>query len=187
MIPALGTLPNLLTIFRILVLPPLAVFILHGQGWAAFSLMVAAGISDFLDGWLARRWKLETPFGKLLDPVADKLLLCVGVVDLVARPDLPISPFLASVLLCREFFITGLRAMAASMGLVIAAENLGKIKMVFQFIGLGALFIGNVEIFNGFRCYELGLIAMWISVVLSYWSMTRYAYNAWMQLRHQLL
>src|SRR3954470_10763882 len=147
---SLWNLPNLLTMLRIVLIPVLAVLLAFDseqppfdQDWmfrfspgrvAAFVLTIM-GITDLLDGWLARRWKIESLIGKFLDPLADKLVLMVGLIMLQELER--VSAWLVIVLLSREFLITGLRAIAVGEGLVIAAGQGGKFKLIFQMVGLG--------------------------------------------------
>jgi CDP-diacylglycerol--glycerol-3-phosphate 3-phosphatidyltransferase len=179
-------------------MPLLAMLIQSGQGWFAFWILVLAGITDLLDGYLARYLKQESDVGKLMDPVADKVFLCVAVIFLVARTDYPsilnpdpsLSPWIAVLLLSREFLVTGLRSMASSVGVVIAASQIGKIKTTFQFIGLGAIIAGgrlwpNVipTLELGIPLYALGEIFLWLSIIMSYWSMTSYAYRVYLEFK----
>jgi CDP-diacylglycerol--glycerol-3-phosphate 3-phosphatidyltransferase len=180
----LVNLPNILSLARIVVMPLLAIFIYKGMGWEALGVLLVAAATDWADGWLARRMKQETAFGKLLDPVADKIFLCVAVIFLLERPEKTIGPTLACLLLTREFLVTGLRAMAASEGLVIAAGQTGKLKTVGQFFGLGALMIqGEITLFDA---RLVGLVALWISVVLSYLSMIQYIMNVYRGLKSKI-
>lgn len=174
-------LPNGLTVFRIVVLPLLAILIVKDHRLWATIVIAIAGLSDILDGWYARHYRLESSFGKLMDPVADKILLCVTVLFLVARAHEGMSAWLGTLLLAREFLITGLRALAASAGLVIGAKGMGKAKMLFQFVGLGAVVLGDAG--PAFLpVYQIGLGLLWISVVLSYWSMVMYLRLVYRQL-----
>lgn len=135
-------LPNKLSLFRILIIPPLLVAMLWGgaepdsplaAAWfrlAALVMVVAATITDWLDGWIARRRNLSTRLGKLLDPLADKLLVATAFVAFI---DLHLFPsWLIVIILCREFLVTGLRALAASEGVVLAADRWGKHKTGWQ-------------------------------------------------------
>ena len=180
----LVNLPNVLTTSRIVVLPLMAWLIAAGHGSLACGVLVLAGLTDVFDGWAARHYKQETAIGKLLDPVADKVLLCVAVLFILAREDRSLSPTLATLLLTREFLVTGLRAMAATEGLVISAGSTGKLKAVGQYIGLGALMIGPNE--YGFPALQIGLWTLWFSVVLSYVSMYEYIRTAYRELKSKL-
>jgi CDP-diacylglycerol--glycerol-3-phosphate 3-phosphatidyltransferase len=180
------TVPNGLTALRLALMPLLAILIQTGYGVWALVVLIIAGLTDLFDGYLARRFKQESDVGKLMDPVADKIFLCVAVIFLVARPPYPslitpdpnLSPWLAVLLLAREFLVTGLRAMAASVGMIIAASQVGKIKTLLQFVGLGAIclggYIGELSVFS------IGEVCLWFAVILSYWSMTSYSYRVYL-------
>lgn len=176
----LVNLPNALTTFRIVVLPLLAILIYRDERfWATVTLFFAA-MSDIFDGWYARRYRQESAFGKLMDPVADKVLLCVATLFLVARTGDRLSPWLGTLLLAREFLITGLRAFAASSGFVLGAGQIGKMKTTLQMFGLGSIIVGNtwipVETWGPIPGRAMGLTLLWGSVVLSYWSMVKYLF-----------
>lgn len=132
--------------------------------WLVFSL--AAG-SDWVDGYVARRYKSETVLGKLMDPLADKVLVATALIMLIPLGRLP--AWLVLLMLCRELIITGLRGIAASAGIVVAASGLGKIKSIIQYVGLGTLIfpLGLVPIPN---LHQIGLSIVYVSLVLSIWS-----------------
>src|SRR3990167_2187425 len=135
-----SNIPNLLTLFRFAVTPLVILLLLTDAPWAGVVtaiLVSLAGLSDFLDGYLARYWKLETNVGKFLDPLADKVLVVAGLIMLVGLGR--VHPILVVIIICREIFITGLRAIASSKGIVIAAEKSAKYKTTFQMIAVGAL------------------------------------------------
>ena len=100
--------------------------------WLALTLFVAAALTDWLDGHLARKWKIESDFGRLFDPLADKLLVVVAFVGLLGAGLLPV--WFVSLVVAREFLITGIRLVAGQKGVVLAAENVGKHKTVTQMI-----------------------------------------------------
>jgi CDP-diacylglycerol---glycerol-3-phosphate 3-phosphatidyltransferase len=165
-------------------MPLLGIFLVQENRFGALSILGIAAITDFLDGYIARKNQNETKFGKLMDPVADKILLCVTLFFLVADPLRQLSPWLASLLVAREFLITGLRAVASSMGVVIAAGQMGKLKTALQFVGLAAIiYHDNISIVS---INDMGLIMLWTAVVLSYWSMWTYIKNAYTALSDQL-
>ena len=127
------TVPNLLTLFRILLIPVLAAALLSGieSGDIIAAIVFAvASITDALDGWIARRNKDVTTFGKLMDPLADKLLVTSALVSLVALDRL--QAWVAMVIIAREFAVTGLRQLAMEHGEVIHASSWGKIKTAAQ-------------------------------------------------------
>lgn len=100
--------------------------------WLALVLFVAASLTDWLDGHLARKWKIESDFGRLFDPLADKLLVVVAFVGLLGAGLLPV--WFVSLVVAREFLITGMRLVAGQKGVVLAAENVGKHKTVTQMV-----------------------------------------------------
>ena len=145
-------LPNCLTIFRIVLIPFMALLLdadteqlpfsidtmfRFSPGRLAAMVVVLAGITDLLDGYYARKWNIESLLGKFLDPVADKLFLLVSLVMLMKLGR--VDAWLVIILLSREFLITALRAVAAGEGLIIAAGQSGKVKLTFQMVGLGFL------------------------------------------------
>jgi CDP-diacylglycerol--glycerol-3-phosphate 3-phosphatidyltransferase len=174
-------LPNLLTLFRLLLVPLLAVFLeydgdqppfekdwmfRYSPGRMAALVVAIAGITDLLDGYIARKWKIESLFGKFLDPVVDKVFLLVGLILLMKLGR--VNPYLVIILLSREFLITALRAVAMGEGIVIAAGHSGKFKLIFQMVGLGFLmWYGNVF---GFSALKIGSAILWVALFLSLYS-----------------
>ncbi len=124
--------PNVLTVFRILLVPVLVALMLSefSSDALAAGVFILASFTDALDGWLARRAKSESNFGKLMDPLADKLLVTSALVPLVSLDR--VQAWVAMVIIAREFAVTGLRQMAVEQGHVIAAGSWGKIKTVLQ-------------------------------------------------------
>ena len=137
-------LPNFLTLLRILAVPVVVVALLdgtpHGDTLAAIVFALAA-LTDGLDGYIARSRDSVTTFGKLMDPLADKLLITAALISLVSLNRLP--AWVAMVIIAREFAITGLRSIAADRGVVIAASWMGKVKTVLQIAAVFALIIFN--------------------------------------------
>jgi CDP-diacylglycerol---glycerol-3-phosphate 3-phosphatidyltransferase len=126
-------LPNVLTVLRILLVPVLVAALLQqaGSGDALAAIVFAlASVTDALDGWIARRSKRTTTFGKLMDPLADKLLVTAALVSLVQLGR--VSAWVAMVIIAREFAVTGLRQLAMEHGQVMPASIWGKLKTVFQ-------------------------------------------------------
>jgi CDP-diacylglycerol---glycerol-3-phosphate 3-phosphatidyltransferase len=126
-------LPNAITLSRLFLTAAFIAFVQSEHTWChltALILFIIAAASDFLDGWLARKMNLITPLGKLLDPLADKILVCTAFVFLTAKG---ICPFWATALIiAREFLVTGLRQIAIEAGHVLAADRLGKWKTTLQ-------------------------------------------------------
>ena len=129
-------LPNQLTMLRLILafvfLAVLSVSEFPSSSTIALFVFVVAAISDFLDGYLARKNNQVTNFGKLMDPLADKILMCAGFVMLITLRHIP--AWIVVVILSREFLVTGLRLLASAEGKVLAAESLGKYKTIFQIV-----------------------------------------------------
>jgi CDP-diacylglycerol--glycerol-3-phosphate 3-phosphatidyltransferase len=170
-------LSNAITLFRIALLWPMAYCLETDHNILAGVILTLAGISDGLDGWIARKLNQITDFGKLMDPVADKLVLCISLIFLVANPNYALSPWLASLLLAREFLITGIRALIAAQGFIMGAQMLGKIKTLSQFFGIGSLFLA--PLFNWPSLMTLGSVFLWLSTILSYVSLYLYSKKAY--------
>jgi len=167
-----ANLPNILTFFRILLIPVLVV-LLTDPGRTASLLATltffVASWSDFFDGYLARRWGLSTPLGQLLDPLADKFIVAAALIMLAGMSRTPAVPaWMAAVIIGRELAVTGLRAVALGQGLVVAAEELGKYKMIFQMFALHGLLLHYD--FLGVDWHLGGMYFLWISLVLTLWS-----------------
>lgn len=170
--------PNLITVGRILMIPPILMLVDKAdpfKGVLAMALFLIAGGLDLLDGWLARRRGLETFFGKFADPLADKIMVMALLVYLTAEGRMP--PWLVAVLLGREFYISGLRMLALNEGVEIAAGAGGKAKTSFQVIGIACVLIyfPYRAPFGGWvRFNEIGLWLLYTSAVLSVWSAVTY-------------
>jgi CDP-diacylglycerol---glycerol-3-phosphate 3-phosphatidyltransferase len=167
-----ANLPNLLTFFRILLIPLLVVLLLDPSPRAsilAASTFFLACWSDFLDGYLARRHGISTTLGKLLDPLADKLIVMAALVMLCATPREPrVAAWIVVLIVGRELAVTGLRAFAVSEGTVLAAEELGKYKTIFQMLALHGLLLHYA--FLGVDFFTAGMYFLWISLAVSLWS-----------------
>jgi CDP-diacylglycerol--glycerol-3-phosphate 3-phosphatidyltransferase len=173
---SVANLPNLLTVLRIILIPVLVVFLRSPDprsSLLAGTTFFLACWSDFLDGYLARRYGLSTTLGKLLDPLADKLIVMAALVMLAALPREPRVPAWMVVLIVgRELAVTGLRAIAVGEGRVLAADELGKYKMIFQMFALQGLLLHYP--FLGVDFHSGGMYFLWISLVLSVWSGVAY-------------
>jgi CDP-diacylglycerol---glycerol-3-phosphate 3-phosphatidyltransferase len=126
-------LPNAITVSRLFLTAGFILFVTKESTWGhvtALILFLIAAISDFVDGWLARKMNLVTPLGKLLDPLADKILVCSAFVFLTAEGICPV--WITTLIIAREFLVTGLRQIAIEAGQVLAADRLGKWKTAFQ-------------------------------------------------------
>ncbi len=168
----LTNLPNVLTFLRILLIPVLMVCLANPARTA--SLLAAltfflACLSDFFDGYLARRWGISTTLGKLLDPLADKLIVAAALIMLAGMDRTPTVPaWMIVIIIGREIAVTGLRAVALGQGVVVAAEELGKYKMIFQMFALHGLLLHYD--FLGVDFHVAGMYFLWISLVISLWS-----------------
>jgi CDP-diacylglycerol--glycerol-3-phosphate 3-phosphatidyltransferase len=152
-------LPTVLTLSRIVLIP---VFVYIYPVFGAFIFGIAS-VTDFLDGYLARRSGDITKFGIILDPIADKFLVISALIVLVDMERLP--AWIAIVIIAREFLVTGLRVVALSKDIVIAAELGGKVKTTLQIIAILCLVLKN-SIF-GIDLYDIGFVLIWVSLILS--------------------
>ena len=167
-------LPNKLTILRILLVPfiILCFYLPPSWGmWVAVVLFIVASVTDTVDGRYARAHNMVTDFGKFMDPIADKLLVNSVLIMLTAQGKVP--PVVTILFIFREFAISGLRLVAASKGVVLAAGNLGKIKTTLQDIALPFLMVGGVWVV--FRI--VGLVLLYASLIMSLWSGWDYVYK----------
>ena len=165
-------LPNQLTIARVCAIPLFIILLLMGFRVAATIVFLAAALTDMLDGKIARKYNLVTNFGKLMDPLADKLLTMAAFVCLVELGDIP--AWMVIVILGREFINTGMRQVAAAEGIVIAAGWSGKIKTVCQMVAIPLIMLNNWPCsmlpFN----FPLDQIALWAALVMTIWSGAEY-------------
>lgn len=209
-------LPNYLTFARILMVPILVV-ILMTRVWQheiiGSVVFWLACITDFYDGYLARKWRQVTVLGKLLDPLADKLLISGALLSLI---ELNLTPaWMAFIILAREMAVTGLRGIASEEGVTIAADWLGKWKLGAQIAAISCLLFGPVldgwlfrltglgwfntwatgEWFRGALTKTvpwgffagMGQILMWISMILALWSAANYFHGFWKVLGNRIL
>jgi CDP-diacylglycerol--glycerol-3-phosphate 3-phosphatidyltransferase len=166
-------LPNQLTISRILVVPVLVALLALNTRWAcllAGILFALAGFTDLVDGYLARKVNQVTTLGKFLDPLADKLLVCSVLVMLVELNR--IEAWIAIIIICRDLMVTGLRAVAADQGTVIAADKYGKAKTVLQMIALEPLIL-HYNILS-IPLHSLGIFLLYIALALTVFSGCKY-------------
>jgi CDP-diacylglycerol---glycerol-3-phosphate 3-phosphatidyltransferase len=153
-------LPNALTLLRIFLVPFLVVALLTkftGREYAGLAIFLVAAITDFFDGWLARRRNQTTRLGALLDPIADKLLMSAAFISLVEIDPKHVPAWMVVIIIGREFAVSGLRSIAAQQGVTIAASPLGKGKMVSQVIAISLLILGYE--LGQFRI--IGTVALW--------------------------
>ena len=165
--------PNLLSIFRILLVPPLVVVLLtkfEGKEWWGLGLFLLAALMDFLDGFLARKRKEVTRLGTLLDPAADKILISAAFISLVELDHTVVPAWMVVVIIAREFAVTSLRSFAAAENVVIPAGLSGKIKTTVQIISIALLIIYNQ--LGEFR--HLAPISLWVALVVTAYSGIEY-------------
>ena len=162
-------LPNTLTFLRLLSVPVVVVCLYLPGRWGSFLaafLFGAAFATDFLDGFFARKYQTVTVLGKLLDPVADKILVSITLIALVSLDRVP--AWMVMFVIAREIAVTGLRGIAAVEGLVIHASSLGKYKTVFQAVAVASLSL-HYEYF-AIDFHEVGVVLFWIALVFTVWS-----------------
>ncbi len=164
-------LPNKLTLFRVILIPFFLFFLLTGYGgeysrWIALGIFAVASLTDLLDGKIARKYHLITNFGKFMDPLADKLLVCSAMIAFVELGQMP--SWVVIVIISREFAISGFRLVAADNDVVIAASWWGKIKTVFQMV-MVILMIADID-----RLALATEIVMWAALALTLISMIDY-------------
>lgn len=152
--------PNKLTLLRVIMIPFFVLFMLVPIGgdahkWIALAIFVVASLTDLLDGYLARRDNLVTNFGKFMDPLADKLLVCSALICLIEVGSLP--SWVVIIIISREFIISGFRLVASDNGIVIAASWWGKAKTVSQMVMTIALIVDFGGVFD---VIEIGLIVI---------------------------
>jgi len=172
-------LPNLLTLGRIAAVPAVVLLLLSGSraaGFWAAAVFGAAALTDWLDGWLARKWQVVTVLGKFLDPLADKLIVMAALIMLIPLGRVP--AWAVFLVLAREMVVTGLRSIASSEGIVIAASDLGKYKTILQMTAiLGLLLHYDYYWFFGLRwelfhvsMHNFGIFYFYIAFFMTMWS-----------------
>jgi len=164
--------PNLVTYFRFATAPILVWLLMHtspAASWAAAAVFFVATISDYFDGYLARNYDSVTTLGKFLDPMADKLVVVTALIMLAGTARTPHVPaWMVAVLVARETMVTGLRAVAAAEGMIVAAEELGKYKMALQSIAIHGLLV-HYTYFH-VDCFAFGMFVLWIAMIVTVWS-----------------
>jgi len=161
-------LPNKLTIFRCILIVPFVALLLSGYDLIATIIFVVASLTDLLDGKIARKYNLVTNFGKFMDPLADKLLVCSALICLVEMGRL--EAWIVCIIIAREFIISGFRLIASDNGIVIAASYWGKFKTTFQMIMVIVLMLN----FQNNIMFILGRVLVWISLALTVISLVDY-------------
>jgi len=169
-------LPNALTVGRILLVPILVTVLftkMPGKEWLGLGLFLAAALTDFLDGLLARKYQVITPLGPLLDPAADKILIASAFISLVEINAAVTPAWMVAAILAREFAVDALRNVAASQGVVVAAGWSGKVKTVVQIVAVSLLIVHNQ--LGEFR--HLAPISLWIALGITLLSGVEYFYR----------
>lgn len=185
-------LPNKLTIFRVILIIPFVVLLLGGyhrwdwftaifgdvirgkEDYIALAIFIVASLTDLADGKIARKYNLVTNFGKFMDPLADKLLVCAALIALTEMGRIP--SWVVIVIISREFIISGFRLVAADNNVVIAASYWGKFKTTFQMVMICLMLVNNGQ-FLKHNTHELQLvtdIVMWIALALTVISLVDY-------------
>ena len=164
-------LPNKLTMFRVILIPFFVVLLLTQNyygwfKWIALAIFIIASLTDLLDGKIARKYNLVTNFGKFMDPLADKLLVCSAMICLIELGKIP--SWIVIIIIGREFIISGFRLIASDNGVVIAASYWGKFKTTFQMI-MVILMIADIE-----QLWIVTQIVMWIALALTVISLVDY-------------
>jgi len=172
-------LPNLLTLTRVAAVPVVVILLLSDSRtssmWAA-AIFGLAAVTDFIDGWLARKWGVVTVLGKFLDPLADKMIVMAALIMLIPLDRVP--AWAVFVILAREMIVTGLRSIASSEGIVIDASDLGKYKTIYQMIAIPGLMLHyDYYWFFGLEwgvfhvnMHNFGIFFFAIAFVLTLWS-----------------
>lgn len=163
-------LPNKLTLFRVILIPFFVLFMLVDitsiDKWIALAVFIIASLTDLLDGKIARKYNLVTNFGKFMDPLADKLLVCSALICLVEMAKLP--AWMVIVIIAREFIISGFRLIASDNGVVIAASYWGKFKTTFQMVMI-CLLIADIEAIE-----IITMVIVWVALILTVVSLIDY-------------
>jgi len=173
-------LPNILTICRIAVVPLLiALLFFHTPLPRAIAalLFVLASITDYLDGYLARKYNVISSIGKLLDPMADKLLITSALIMLIPEEAGGVPAWMVVIILGRDLMVTSLRGVASVEGVVIQAEELGKFKTILQIFALTGLILHDSYVSIDFHLG--GMYFLWASLLLSIWSGISYFSKFW--------
>jgi cardiolipin synthase (CMP-forming) len=170
------SLPNLLTYARIAAVPAVVLCLYYQEvpragewlRWVALAIFVAAGVTDFLDGYFARKWGEFSSFGRMLDPIADKLLVSACLLMLVADGTIRgVSLFAAVIILCREILVSGLREYLAGLNVRVEVTRLAKWKTTLQLVAVGFLVLGDAGDAIVPVVTPIGLSLLWLSALLT--------------------
>jgi cardiolipin synthase (CMP-forming) len=166
------SLPNILTYARVAAVPLVAGFLFWPDvtwaRWTALAIFIAAGISDFFDGYLARAWSQQSSLGRMLDPIADKLLVSAVILVLAANQTISgVTLSAAIVILCREILVSGLREHLAELRVPLPVTALAKWKTFVQFIALGFLIVGPAGEVVLPGAVSTGIVLLWIAALVT--------------------
>ena len=180
--------PNILTLLRIVLIPVFVLLFYLPVEWARLGcalVFAVAAVTDWFDGYLARRWGQVSPFGAFLDPVADKLMVAVALLLLVQSDPTPALAIPAAVIIGREITISALREWMAEIGAraEVAVSMIGKIKTAVQMVAI-LLLIYEAPLF-GIPVFTVGFVLLYVAAVLTLWSMVLYLRAAWPSLMGQ--
>lgn len=172
-------LPNILTLSRIFLIPliVLCYYLAFPLGnWVSFSLYVIAGVSDFLDGYFARKLAVSSSLGRMMDPIADKLLILAVVFMLIERNVIEgIGILAAAIIVSREIAVAGLREFLSELNAIVPVSRIAKWKTTFQILSLGFFIVGNAgPDFFSISCLQIGNFLFWMSAILTV--ITGYSY-----------
>lgn len=174
--------PNVLTVGRILLIPVFVLVFMEptpDRSMLAAVIFTVAAVTDLLDGYIARRTGQITKFGKLLDPIADKLLVLSALILLMSVDR--VSAVVAILIIARELAVTGIRAIAAGERLIIAAETTGKYKMALQVVAIVLLILEGTGLAELGNMHLAGTVTLYLSLVLGYISGGQYVLSFWRQ------
>ena len=178
--------PNLLTLLRIILIPVYVGVFYIPSPWAHFTCALVfsvAALTDWLDGYLARRWEQTSSLGAFLDPVADKLMVAVALVLLVQADPRAVLALPAAVIIGREITVSALREWMAELGARarVAVSKVGKLKTTAQMVAIILLILADVDS----SIYDLGMVLLYVAAALTIWSMMLYLRAAWPSLTSQ--
>lgn len=176
------TIPTMLTMFRIVLIPVMVIAFYLPYGWtnfAAAGVFILGAVTDWLDGWIARRFGMHSAFGAFLDPVADKLTVAFALLLVVERHDTPWMALLSAVIIGREITISALREWMAQMGAhgLVKVASLGKLKTIVQMVAISCLLFE--ESLLGLPIFRIGEWLLAIAAALTLWSGFDYLHAAW--------
>jgi len=186
------TFPTQLTLMRIALIPVLGIFFylpIASARWIAAGIFVLAALTDWLDGYLARKWKQTSDFGAFLDPVADKLMVAVALVLIVGESQARVQPsgvwlaIPAAVIVGRELMVSALREWMAELGkrATVAVSMVGKVKTSLQMLAIMLLLVRDP--IGEFPTHLVGVVLLYVAAALTLWSMVVYLRAAWPSLR----